>query len=254
MINLITGGPGTGKTAYSLLFMQKMISEGRPLFVHGVPDLKLKHEVVKCNSPSCEPCGKLEDFSHTSFDYLKAEEWHEWAPDGAVIFYDEVQNIYRPRASTKEVPPSVAAFEVHRHRGLDFFLITQSPHLIEINVRKLVGRHIHLRSTWAGRYQFEWPECHDNVQAVTQAVKSKYKLPKKVFSLYKSASLHTKQERKVPFVAFFLVFVVLMLAGLSYRIYARTNELMTPDDKKYSQKGATGKRRAFSGVTGMIVS
>ena len=59
------------------------------------------------------------------------------APDGSVYFLDEAQNIYRPRSSASKVPESVAAFEVHRHKGLDFFLITQNPRLIDANIRAI---------------------------------------------------------------------------------------------------------------------
>lgn len=269
MINLITGVPGSGKTVYSMVFMLEAYNEGRPIYVHGIPDLKIEHTQVICSSPTCGVCppkpmlpqapdlpdnelisdpvlkainkNKHKNYLKRLLKYeqdlkkynsiLKAERWNEWAPDGAFIFYDEVQNVYRPRSSGKEVPKSVAAFETHRHKGLDFFLVSQAPLLFDSNIRRLVNKHIHLRPTWAGRYQYEYPECNDQPKNTTSGIKSKYKLNKKVFSLFKSASLHTKQSKKIP-LSFYLIFVALfILAALMYRLNTRYSGHINPETK-----------------------
>ncbi|GAB6140861.1 zonular occludens toxin domain-containing protein [Methylosoma difficile] len=212
MITLITGVPGSGKTAYALSEMLKFVGKDsvRPLYVHGIPDLKLPHEAVVCSSPSCDCCPNL-----PPSDYLKADQWHEWAPDGAILFFDEVQTIHRPRSSASKVPEVIAAYEIHRHRGLDFYLITQNPNLMDGNVRRLVSKHIHLTTNWMHRVQYEWPECSANVQSVQHAVKSAYKIPKHVFKLYKSASLHTKIQRKTPALAYiFIALVIFLIFGV----------------------------------------
>lgn len=266
MINLITGVPGSGKTVYSLVFMLEAYKEGRPIFVHGIPDLQIEHTQVICSSPSCSVCpvspieptqdsypenesiadrvlksinrNKYKNFLIKSKQYireklkydsiLRAEDWHEWAPDGAFIFYDEVQNVYRPRSSSKTVPASVAAFETHRHKGLDFYLVSQSPLLFDGNIRRLVNKHIHLRPTWAGRYQYEFPECNDSPKSAKGGIKSKYSLNKKVFSLFTSASLHTKQTKKIP-AAFYIIFIALFLfLFMLYRITNRYDEKINP--------------------------
>ncbi len=269
MINLITGVPGSGKTVYSMVFMLEAYNEGRPIYVHGIPDLKIEHTQVICSSPSCGVCSprpimplepdlpdnelisdpvtkainknKRKNYERDYLEYeqklhkynsiLKAEDWHEWAPDGAFIFYDEVQNVYRPRSSSKEVPKSVAAFETHRHKGLDFFIISQSPLLFDSNIRRLVNKHIHLRPTWAGRYQYEFPECNDQPKNTSSGIKSKYRLEKKVFSLFKSASLHTKQTKKIP-MSFYIIFVALfLLIVLVYRLNTRFSTRINSQDK-----------------------
>ncbi|MDO8827482.1 zonular occludens toxin family protein [Methylophaga sp.] len=227
MINLITGTPGSGKTAYALDFMLKSVKEGRALYVHGIPDLKLPHIVAYCDSPSCDVCTHYTQ-EEKETKMMPANEWHKWAPDGAVMFFDEAQNIYRPRSSGAKVPENVAAFEVHRHKGLDFFLITQSPRLIDSNVRALVSRHIHLRVNWKGRKQFEWPETKDNPQSTSDAVTSSYTLNKKIFPLYKSASLHTKQQRKIPPAVFFAIAVVCVTAYSFYRVFSGITAAQQP--------------------------
>jgi len=227
MINLFTGTPGAGKTAYALGELLKLQDSGRPVFVHGIPNLKLTHEVIVCSAPSCSVCAGIENKE----DLLKAEDWDKWAPDGAIIFIDEVQNVYRPRSSASKPSDSVMAFETHRHRGLDFYLISQSPRLFDSNIRQLVNKHIHLKSTWANRVQFEWSECKLNTASTSDAVKSSYKLDKKVFPLYKSASLHTKTERKIPTVLYVLFFVVIALCLLGYRMYDRANNYLSEPEE-----------------------
>ena len=271
-ITLVTGVPGSGKSVLAMTIMLEKMEEGRPLFVHGVPDLSLEHTRVICSSPTCDVCPQppvypiepvlvsSSDFDSWSADaqssyendyleekqfyerelkkynvlksefdkYLLADDWNIWAPDGALIFYDEVQNVYRPRSSSSKVPHSVSAFETHRHKGIDFYLVTQSPLLFDGNIRRLVGRHIHLRPTWAGRYQYEFPECNDNTRSLGSGVKSKYKLNKDVFKLYTSSSLHTKQSRSIPFIAYFFVFVIFLLGLLAFRLNTRFNPSLSP--------------------------
>ncbi len=210
MITLITGTPGSGKTAYALDMMLRLqkLDNSRKLFVHGIPELKVPHEIVVCDSKTCDYCTTLTDRD----SYLQAQNWHEWADQGAIFFFDEVQNIHRPRHSSAAVPECVATYEVHRHRGLDFFMITQNPSLIDLNVRALVSRHIHLTSTWARRVQHEWAQCKTDISSTTdESIKSNYKLPKDVFKLYKSASLHTSVNRKKPFVLYALPVLVILI-------------------------------------------
>jgi zona occludens toxin len=239
MITLITGTPGAGKTAFALDMMvrQTRLDNSRKLYVHGIPELKLAHEIVACDSSSCDYCCTLPPLPlpttnyqrYTSFGYLRADMWHEYAENGAILFFDEVQNIHRHRNPASPVPPSVAAYEVHRHRGLDFFIITQNPSLIDGNVRALVSRHIHLSSTWARRLQFEFPQCKTDLSFTTgEGVKSNYTLPKEVFSLYKSASLHTKVQRKKPFALYGIGIVLVLIAVLVFYQYNRFKDKMTP--------------------------
>lgn len=203
MITLITGSPGSGKTA--LLVSELMKCEGRPLFVDGVTDLQLPHEE------------------------FNPEEWPKELPDGALAAVDECQRIWRPRGSGSKVPPSVAEFETHRHHGLDFFLITQSPTLLDSNVRKLVGRHLHIVGKWNGRTIYEWPECKtDPTQGRQTAVSRPFTLPKKTFDQYKSAEVHTKLERKKPVALYVLGIMALLLVFVGTRVYSRMSEVTDP--------------------------
>ena len=195
MITLFTGSPGAGKTAALVDFISKLPGD-RPIYSDGLNGLTLPHT----------PCD--------------ADKWHTELPDGAVLVIDEVQRVWRPRGSASKVPDSVAALETHRHRGIDVYMTTQAPALVDSNVRNLVGRHVHIRDTGIlGRWWYEWPETSVGMQWKTCVNKRRYKLPKKAFTLYKSASLHVEPVRGIPRVLFVIVFALLAFFFLAYKGY-----------------------------------
>ena len=220
MITLITGAPGAGKTA-ALVDMLTGLSAGRDLFVNNVTDLKIPHT-------------NLED----------PHQWMTVVPDGAVIVLDEVQDVWRARGPGVKVPADITALETHRHRGLDFYIITQGPNLIDANVRALVGRHVHLRDIGIlGRWWYEWPECSDQCRNNWKVapIKKRYKLPKRIFDKYKSSSFHIKPVRAIP--RTLVVFVLAIFLGI-YLIYkgyesvkAKTAPPKPPSSPQNSQPG-----------------
>jgi zona occludens toxin len=259
MITLITGTPGAGKTAWMVQELTRLPSQ-RKIYVHGVPELKIAHEPIFCTSNLCEycrtvtqlveyPAGINEKGEKTaSYERLElidkpgepvylVEEWPWWATEGSLIVVDEVQQIWRP--SSSKVPDEVAALETHRHKGLDFWLLSQGPHLFHSNVRLLVGKHIHLVSKWNGRSEYEWPECRQNVTSRGDAVVRPYTLPKKIFHLYRSSSLHVKQTHRKP-LAFYGFFVCLALLVVSvYFGYKRVTAHMKEQQAGTDTHGQT---------------
>jgi len=155
VITLITGAPGAGKTAALVQLLQQFVKEGRAIFVDGIPDLKLTH------LPLDDP-----------------KRWHVDVPDGSVIVIDEVQRVWRPVATGAQVTPDISSLETHRHKGIEFYLITQHPNLLHANVRRLVGRHIHLRDVGVlGRWWYEWPESTNPESWRSAPIKQRYRLP-----------------------------------------------------------------------------
>lgn len=191
MITLVTGGTGDGKTA---MVVQMMLNEyqGRPLFVMGIQELKVPHFPVPPVAEWTEEVPMPEDPTLTEFQFR--------FPENAVIIVDEAQKVFRPRHVSAKVPPEVQAFETHRHEGIDWVLITQDPKLIDINVKRLVKRHIHIWPTHLGRYRLEHPKAFDPEDKAERdiAARSKYSPPKSVFGLYKSARAHTTVKRSIP--------------------------------------------------------
>jgi len=218
MITLITGTPGAGKTAWTVQEITRLPTQ-RKLFVHGIPKLKVSHEVIYCRSPLCDLCQSVEDTN--KFYYL--EDWPEWATQGSLIIADEVQRIWSTTNSASLKTDDISRLQTHRHKGLDFWLISQSPKLLHTGVRTLVGRHIHLVSKWSGRSEYEYPECRDDTSSRGDAVARPYKLPKKVFGLYQSSSHHTKLVHRKPLSFYLFVFVILLIGFFGYRVYSRLN-------------------------------
>ncbi|WP_334106593.1 zonular occludens toxin domain-containing protein [Methylobacillus sp.] len=215
MITIITGVPGMGKTSLVVSMMMRELEKGeRPFFVMGIPDLALDHSPVP---PIVEWTEKRPDPNDPSveLDYFTF-------PPNSIIIIDEAQRVYRPRASTSKVPPHVAAHETHRHTGVDFWLMTQKPMLIDAHIRELCGRHIHIRNTFTGRKLFEWPEFTDvkTKGNYADAAVRRFKPPKQSFNNYKSAELHTKQPYRLHYVWLFLPVALGFTLYQGYGVYS----------------------------------
>lgn len=233
MITLITGAPGTGKTAFLVSLLLSNEYKDRPLYVYGIPELKVPHNEF----PSIE---------NETKENTPVHHWHETIPDGSLVVVDECQKHFRPRGPSAKVPDYIAEFETHRHRGLDFILVTQGSHLIDSNLRPLIARHIHLKKTILGRYSYEWAECKNEREDsnLTKAVRKRYKLPSKAFTHYKSAELHTNVKISKPW-QFYALFVFVALAiFLVYRVVVSFNQKFKPDNLPTIEQGATARPAA----------
>lgn len=212
-ITLITATPGGGKTALAVSMMEEAIAAGRPLFQLGVPELKLPYiptpPVAEWTESRIDP----EDPDKNELPYFTF-------PENALIVIDEAQRIFRVRAPSSKVPDHVAAFETVRHTGVTFLLMTQNPTFLDTHIRKLVGRHIHLRDVGLlGRWYYEWPECGEPDRYATAPIKKKWALPKSSFGLYKSASLHIKRKYSLPPAMLLFGVCILLFAFLIWRGY-----------------------------------
>ncbi len=230
MITLFTGMPGAGKTAAMILLLQELAKD-RPLFVHFDPkerlrpEQKLLHETLKLPHTACN-----------------ANTWHEELPDGAILIIDEVQGCWRPRGPAAKVPEAIAALETHRHAGVDIFLTTQAPRLVDANVRGLVGRHVHIRDTgWLGRWWYEWPEVNDGLTWKSCPVKKRYKLPKAIFELYTSATVHTTPVRMAPKTLLLVAVLLACLTALIFMIVRSINKHTSPPPAVEAKAEAAGQ-------------
>lgn len=211
MIYLITGLPGNGKTLYSLWHIRERAKkENRQVYISGVPNLAIP--------------------DWNQIDEEQAKDWHS-LPDGSIIVIDEAQRIFRPRAGRGEPPPHVANLETHRHKGFDIYLITQHPSLIDQNVRRLSGTHRHIQRTFglSRAVIHEWGEVHlDCELRRTDSSKTVWNYPKDVYSLYKSAELHT-HKAQLPKQVWYIVICVAILVALSVFLYQRISARASGD-------------------------
>lgn len=222
MITLITGVPGSGKTAQAVDILLDLAKE-RPIFADGIPELKVPHQ----------PCPPVADWTQHAPDPASATgtKISFTFPPNSIVIVDECQRVFRPRNSGAKVPDEVAAFETHRHLGIDFILITQHPTLVDANIKRLVGRHIHIRMTALGRYRYEWQQVGDPDLRASRdlAHTTKYKLPKRVFDQYKSAELHTKHKIPIPKAVWVIVGCLAILGGIGYYMQGSVSKKFSND-------------------------
>ncbi|WP_455154278.1 zonular occludens toxin domain-containing protein [Cupriavidus campinensis] len=212
-ITLITATPGGGKTALAVQLMKEAVDKGRPLFVMGIPELKLPYIPTP---PVPEWTELREDPENPGLQMP-----YFTFPENALIVLDEAQRVFRVRPNGAKVPDQVAAFETVRHTGVTFILITQNPSFLDSHIRKLVGQHVHLRDAGLlGRWYYEWPECANPETFNTAPIKKKWSLPKASFGLYKSSSLHIKRRYSVPPVMLIFLACILLAAVAGWRVYS----------------------------------
>lgn len=215
MITLGTGLPGNGKTLFMLWYLKrKADKENRPVYFHNVKDL------------NPDVLGNWKPFD--------PEKWYE-LPSGAIVLIDECQDIFPKKPNGAALPEHFTKLNTHRHLGIDLFLITQHPSLIDNSVRRLVGQHFHSirkfglqRSTiyeWSGTVSSpELASSHKN------AVAMKWKFPKEVFGWYKSAEIHTV-KRSIPLkLILALLFCVAALAFGGYIFATFDDRIKTGGD------------------------
>lgn len=226
MLYLITGVPGSGKTLKMMSdLMNRQDLKNRPLYLDGIPEVNA--EIIP-NQPI--PEGE------------SMQTWHKWAPSGAILVIDECQRVFRPRPSGSKVPDYVAELETHRHRGIDIFLLTQHPRLIDINVRSLIGHHVHIGKTSMGvRRMVEWERCA-NPEAnadIANGVKSVYTLDKKAFGVYKSAEEHTKiKTKRSKLLVIFPAAILAIIIGVWY-VYLSWQDVAKPIEVPQAVQEAT---------------
>lgn len=216
MIILQTGVPGSGKTSsivnmlmtdesYTHFTDKDGVKKKRPLFVNGIPELKIEHEEL-------------------SDEQIKSQPFQDYLPYGSLVIIDEAQRLMGTRSAASKVPPFIEALATHRHHGLDIVLITQHPSFLDSFVRRLVQRHMHVSIKPVGRKLYEWNECVDQPDSnvnIAKAIERTFVVPKKSFGMYKSAEVHTKPKRRIPKSLIFVVLFIPLLIG--FTIYTINN-------------------------------
>lgn len=176
MIRLFTGLPGHGKTLRVVAELAEMRQQdaSRPLYVRGITGLSIDHA-------SCEG--------------------HDWQslPDGSIVVIDEAQQIFPVRRGG-DTPAYVSALATHRHRGIDIWLITQHPSLIDAFARKLIDRHTHVFRIASQEFAqvYQWNEVQEDPRSMAARQLSEsfaWKYPKELYGAYSSAVLHTAKGR-----------------------------------------------------------
>lgn len=210
MITVISGTPGAGKTLYAiekLLLPEvgktikgrdengKEVEYQRKLFTN-INGLQIEHDLIDGG------------------ENQGLRDWYKWAPPGALIVFDEVQKVWPPRPNGSKIPEDVQELDTHRHKGVDFILITQSVMNIDRHLHALGGRHLHVRrvGNMKAAIVYEWDHISRSLMFSKSISKQAWRYSKKVFQLYKSSELHTKTKRSIPALIWFILAGVTTLA------------------------------------------
>lgn len=227
MIILQTGVPGAGKTSsvvnmlmndesYTHFTDKDGVKKKRPLFVNGIPELKIEHEEL-------------------SDDQIREKPFQDFLPYGSLIIIDEAQRLMGTRSAATKVPQYIEALAMHRHHGLDIVLITQHPSFLDSFVRRLVQRHMHVSIKPVGRKLYEWNECVDQPDSsvnIAKAIERTFVVPKKSFGMYKSAEVHTKPKRRIPKSLVFVVLFIPLLIGFTLYTINNMSKRFGEDEKQ----------------------
>lgn len=219
MLNLLTGQPGNGKTLWIIRRILDMCAkESRPVFYSGIPltdEGKAKLGWTELGDITSRVESFVDPEDNTSKQRFTL-------PPNSIVVIDECQRIYRVRPQGASVPAHVAAFETHRHQGLDFFLITQHPQLLDTAVRKLAGYHFHVRrpSGLDKTNVYEWEQCETDPLSERSrklARTSVWKFDRSLYPYYVSSEAHT-HKRNLPLkqIAAVVVAALVVVGSASY--------------------------------------
>lgn len=174
-ITLLTGLPGSGKSARLVKFILQAIAAGELVYTCNVDGIKVPG-VLPWEDPTA---------------------WRD-LPPGSVLVVDEAQQFFRARRSG-DPPEYITAMEKIRHDGVRLILATQQPNYLDTHLRGLVGMHEHLVREDGGKSTFIFRSTGsiiDNVRITKKKAKELYDyetwvIDPETFTYYTSAQVHT---------------------------------------------------------------
>jgi zona occludens toxin len=212
MITLITGVPGAGKTLNTLQDVESERGD-REVFYRQIDGLTL------------------------DWNLLTDEECHNWNnyPDGSIFVFDEAHQVWPNIPSNRESPASVMLLDQHRHKGYDFYVITQKGTKVDFRVRDLVGRHYHYERGFNanGTRRLEWQKAVSNCDDYHNREEAEIKrIPfnKDFYNVYKSAEVHT-HKRRIPKAVYYFAAAILATGTLSAFAYTSIMERSSSKDE-----------------------
>jgi zona occludens toxin len=185
-ISVYTGTPGAGKTLYVVKLIVEQLSKD--------PTRRVFHNIAGFSFAGCHDIGEGHDDDGP-------DTWEKY-PDGSIFVFDEIQHQWPAERPHTKVPPAVKALDKHRHRGVDFHLITQDPMSLDVRVRRLASLHKHIYRIYGQEFSRVrvWNSISKDPQPTQNednAEKEVFKFPKEYFGLYTSSVLHNV-KRLVP--------------------------------------------------------
>jgi hypothetical protein len=210
MLSLRTGLPGQGKTlsvVNQLHSLNQEFPEGfkRPIYVCGIDSLKAE---------------LLPNLTIIFIDYEALNDWQNFE-ESAIVIVDEAQKWAPQRSAKVKAPEHITALSEHRHKGFDFWFVTQDPRLLDAWIRRLINEHIHVRRLFNTNWQvsYKWEKCVDDPKdrrEIKYSTKKFTRLKKEVFHLYKSSVDHNMTGKMPLSFKLLIVFVIFFIAAVIY--------------------------------------
>lgn len=182
MIYWYTGQPGHGKSLHAIERSMNFVADGRTVYACNVKEL---------------------DFEKTGMVPMTPEEFKTWPaslPDGAVVLVDECyqHGMLPKRAPQSKLPAWVDELARHRHRGLDFIFVSQSPSKqCDEFIVDLIEEQIHVRRMFGTKFvELRKFDRHErNPEKARPLSVTRHTLNRKSMGLYKSTVLDTTEKR-----------------------------------------------------------
>ena len=212
MIYWWTGKPGAGKTLHAIDQLLKFKEQGRIVYACNVREFDYDKTGVLRMEPK--------DFRN----------WMEFLPDGAVALVDECyeHGMLPKMPASSTVPEHIRELAKHRHRGIDFIFVCQSPDKqCHTFVHDLIEWHTHVRRMFGTNVvqlrQFDRFEAHAE-KAMPIAVKRGPLLRgKRSVGTYKSTEMDTT-EKRVPWYVYAFIVGVPVVGGYMYWLFSTMGE------------------------------
>lgn len=204
MIYWYTGQPGHGKTLHAIERLLEFKDQGRMVYACNIREF---------------------DYAKTGVLEMTPEQFRDWPafmPDGAVALVDEAyeHGMLPKRAPGAKVPHHVEQLAKHRHRGIDFIFVSQSPDKqCDQFVHDLIERHIHVRRRFGTKFVHlrEFDRFEANAEKAIPLTVKRKALPKRPMGTYKSTELDTTQVR-IPW--YYIALPILLFGGVGMMYYA----------------------------------
>lgn len=227
MIYWYTGQPGHGKTLHAIERALEFKASGRRVYVCNVRDFDYDKAGMERMTP--------DDFRN----------WMDFLPDGAVALVDEAyeHEMLPKRSPGAKVPAHVEQLAKHRHRGLDFIFVCQSPDKqCDVFTHDLIERHIHVRRRFGTSFVHlrEFDRYEKNPEKGHPLVVRRKRLPKAVFGLYKSTELDTT-ERKIPWYYIAFALGVPLSLGFMYYTFGSMGKRLSNSEPEIVEQSVHGK-------------
>ena len=204
MIYLLTGAPGMGKTASALTLMQTLPQYPDKVVVIGVREYKGK--------------GEYHETLPENFDFARYP--------GFLFLIDEAQDYWPSRVAGYKAPASLEFLPKHRHIGQDFILTCQFPTQLDVKLRQIVGRHIHLKAEALGVFSYESGTCEDKLDFDPNTKRPRGGIPQTTKAIYNSMEGDEtnlqKSRPRLPFKLWLILGLVVVLAAVAlYMLFGK---------------------------------